>query len=421
MGRNSKARRDARKRKQARQEGSARRSGGSPSEAGEAFTVDPVAFADLRVVAHVRALGTRGSDEDARRRAASLSREVPVWALGQAVTELLDRVLAPALSGGWRPAELAEAVDRVIGEGSRAVLAGLILAARRADARGSAVRDDEIAGLGPPRQLALGDQADLALALRMASLFAALPRADVPVSGQASSTASAPTGSRASAKLAQVRALLAKAEATIYPDEAEALSAKAQELISKHSLEELLDQPDGSAVGGATTYRRIWLDAPYIDAKASLVDEVAAANRCRSVHAAQLGFCTVVGRPFDLDAVELMVTSLLAQAQRAMLAHGSRTDLVGRSRTRSFRQSFLLSFAMHIGQRLRGVADESVAAAPSLLPVLRDREAEVDELTAAMFPNLVEKTTSITNHEGWAGGRAAAELAQLNLLDEVRA
>jgi hypothetical protein len=420
MGRNSKSKRDARKRKQARQERSVRQPGGSPFEAGERFAVDPVAFADLRVVAHVRALGARGSDEEARRRAASLSREVPAWALGQAVAELLDRVLAPVLRGGWRPAELAEAVDRVVGAGRRAVLAGLVLAARRGDAHGPAVPDDEIAELGPPRQLALCDQADLALALLLASLFAALPRADITEPGQASA-ASPPAGSRASAKLAQVRALLAKAEATIYPEEAEALSAKAQELISKHSLEELLDESDGRAADGSTRCRRIWLDPPYIDAKASLVDEVAAANRSRSVYAAQLGFCTVVGRPFDLDAVELMVTSLLAQAQRAMLAHGSSTDLVGRSRTRSFRQSFLLSFAVHIGQRLRGVADESLAAVPSLLPALRDREAEVEELTAAMFPNLVEKSTAITNHEGWAGGRAAAELAQLSLFDEVRA
>jgi hypothetical protein len=232
-----------------------------------------------------------------------------------------------------------------------------------------------------------------------------------------------PAGSRASTKLAQVRALLAKAEATTFPEEAEALSAKAQDLISRYSLEQLLhlddEQPDD---GSTATYRRLWLDAPYVDAKALLVEEVSGANRCRSVHDARLGMCTIVGSAFELDAVELMVTSLLAQAQRAMLAHGSRTDVGGRSRTRSFRQSFLVSFAVHIGERLRRVTEESVtaSAAPDLLPAIRDREVEVDELTATMFPHVVERSTAITNHDGWAGGRAAAELAQLNLLDEVQ-
>jgi hypothetical protein len=166
----------------------------------------------------------------------------------------------------------------------------------------------------------------------------------------------------------------------------------------------------------------LWLDAPYVDAKANLVDEIAAANRCRAVYAQRLGYCTVIGSPFDLDAVDLLLTSLLAQAHGAMLRHGSRNS-GGRSMTRSFRQSFLVSFAIHIGQRLRQVADESVAATggSSLLPALRNHESEVDELTGIMFPTLVEKATSVTNTEGWAGGRLAAELADLDLFEAVRA
>ncbi|WP_133798319.1 DUF2786 domain-containing protein [Kribbella caucasensis] len=381
-----------------------------------------MAFADLRVVAHVRALGPRGSEEEARRRAASLRRECPLpGALEQAVTDLLTRVLTPALRGGWGPAELAEAVDRMIGSSHRAVVSGLVLAARHVGGGHTAAWEAEISALGQPRQLALGDDGDLSLALRLIALVAALPAAEVPVQRRASEQA--PIGSRASAKLAQVRALLAKAEATTFPEEGEALSAKAQELISTYSLEQLLHLGDEHGDDrSTTTYRRVWLDAPYLDAKATLVDEVAGANRCRAVYDTRLGVCTVVGSAFDLDAAELMITSLLAQAQRAMLAHGSRADLAGRSRTRSFRQSFLLSFAVHIGQRLRRVTEESVtaAAAPALLPAIRDHEVEVDELTAMMFPNLVEKSTAITNQEGWAGGRAAAELAQLNLFDEVQ-
>jgi hypothetical protein len=54
VGRNSKARRDARKRERARQgHGSTRHTPGSPFGGGGEFTVDPVAFADLRVVTEV--------------------------------------------------------------------------------------------------------------------------------------------------------------------------------------------------------------------------------------------------------------------------------------------------------------------------------------------------------------------------------
>jgi hypothetical protein len=219
--------------------------------------------------------------------------------------------------------------------------------------------------------------------------------------------------------------LLAKAEATTFPDEAEALSAKAQELISKHSLEQLLEQ-DARQDGRRetrTTYRRVWLETPYVDAKANLVHQVSEANRCRAIYSSNLSFRTVVGAAFDIDAVELMVTSLLAQAQQAMLRHGSRTDVPGRSRTRSFRQSFLISFAVHIGRRLRRAAEESVAAAggSALLPVLGSHQAEIRELADALFPHVTDMSASASNAEGWAGGRVAAELADLEIFESVRA
>lgn len=421
VARNSKARRDARRRKQTRQgHGSTRPKPGSPPGGGVEFTVDPVAFADLRVVTEVRRLGLRGSEEEALRRAGSLQREqVPGWALAEAVTDLLDRLTSAALRGGWSPAELANAVVRIVGEGYQTVLAWLVGPARQS---GSAWKA-ESAALGRPRALYVERVEDLALALRLAALFSMLPASEMPAGRQAA-TASDPADSRASGQLAKVRALLAKAEVTTFADEAEALSAKAQKLISKHSLEQLLQHEADRATDAppSTTYRRLWLDSPYVDAKANLVDEIAGANRCRAVYAQKLGYCTIIGSPFDLDAVDLMLTSLLAQAQRAMLRHGSRNS-GGRSRTRSFRQSFLVSFAIHIGGRLRQVADQSVAATggSSLLPALRNHESEVDELTSIMFQALVEKATSVTNAEGWAGGRLAAELADLDLFEAVRA
>lgn len=434
MGRNSKARRDARRRKRPHQ-GQRGAAGGSTGPFGpfgdrtdqmaDPFAVDPVAVADLHLTAAVRRLGATAKTADAIARAGQVRRSCDPIAprhLGRALDDLLDRLVdAVLVGGGWGPAEIAEAVDRIIGAGHGDVVAGLVGRARRRRPFNDPRWDTEVEQLPPRRGLDVRTDEDLALGLQLAALIAVLPGAAGATDETGSVGPGPAPGSRAEAKLAQVRALLAKAEATSYPEEAEALSAKAQDLISRYSLELLLDR--GADAGGqrrasSVTYRRMWLDAPYVNAKANLVNEVAAVNRSRCVLDPRLGLCTLVGAPFDLDAVELLVTSLLIQAQRAMLAHGSARDARGASRTRSFRQSFLVSFAVHIGERLRQTTAESVEAtgqAASLLPAIRERKSEVHELTDRLFPDLVTKETQVTNAVGWASGRAAAELAILDV------
>jgi len=217
-----------------------------------------------------------------------------------------------------------------------------------------------------------------------------------------------------------VRALLAKAESTDFDEEAEALSAKAQELISRYALAQLLDQQsraEPAARPGSVVARRVWIDAPYVMAKALLVDAVASANRCRSVVSEQLGASTVIGAADDLDWVELLSTSLLVQAGRAMLRCGRHTDGRGTSRTRSFRRSFLVAYASRIRERLAATtaaAAEQSSGAARLVPLLRRRSEQVDEARDRMFPELVVRETTISNGRGWAAGRAAADLALLD-------
>lgn len=219
--------------------------------------------------------------------------------------------------------------------------------------------------------------------------------------------------------LARVRALLAKAESTTFPEEAEALSAKAQELMSRYSLERIVIDSAGSPGSDPhpAAARRLWLDNPYVAAKALLVGAVAEANRCRTVLSEGLGFTTVLGDEVDLEIVELLSTSLLVQATRAMVSAGSQTTRGGRSRTRSYRQSFLIAYATRIGERLttaRDVGAAAVADAARLLPVLAAREQVVDELFESMFPQSVSRSYSVGNAAGWHAGRAAADLAVLD-------
>src|SRR4051812_16113332 len=101
----------------------------------------------------------------------------------------------------------------------------------------------------------------------------------------------------AAKNLARVRALLAKAESTTFDEEAEALTAKAQELITKYALDDLLaGAAETSTKTGPEVGRRdLLLHPPYVSAKASLVDAVAVANRCRAIFSPSENVVTVVG------------------------------------------------------------------------------------------------------------------------------
>ena len=264
--------------------------------------------------------------------------------------------------------------------------------------------------LAPPRERRV----------RLLALLASMPPLP-PTEARRPTTSSVDDG-----MLAKIRALLAKAESTTFPEEAEALSAKAQELMARHRIDHvLLDPSSGSEqpVG-----RRIWLDDPYSDAKARLLAAVAAANRCSSIQLTGLGCAHVVGFLTDLDVVELLHTSLLVQATAALAAAGPQRDRRGRSRTRSFRQSFLVAYAWRIGERLREgataveteVAESGAGAAVDLLPVLARRDDAVEEAVRAAFPHLESKRVSISNQAGWTAGTIAADGADLGVGPELR-
>ncbi|MFK4100676.1 DUF2786 domain-containing protein [Streptomyces sp. NPDC019531] len=211
--------------------------------------------------------------------------------------------------------------------------------------------------------------------------------------------------------LGRIRALLAKAEATGYPEEAEALTAKAQELMARHSVDEaLLDaQAPAKDAPGAC---RIGVEPPYEQAKAVLLDAVATANHCRAVWNEPLAFSTVVGFEADLESVELLYTSLLVQAQSAMAKAEAAQRAGGRKRTKTFRQSFLAAYAHRVGDRLRAAAKAPVT--DDLLPVLASREVAVTDRMDRMFP---ETTTTrlrgVNDEAGWTEGAEAADRAQV--------
>jgi len=222
--------------------------------------------------------------------------------------------------------------------------------------------------------------------------------------------------------LDRVRALLAKAESTTYPAEAETYNAKAQELAARHSIDSALLVARAGAVDVVPFAARIGVDHPYEDQKASLLDAVARANRCQAVWSPEVGFSTVFGFDEDLETVDVLYTSLLVQAHKAMSRAEPPGGKSGRARLRTFRLSFLAAFAVRIGERLarasQSVVDE--AAPADLLPVLASRDATIRETVRRVFPRTSRaRGTRVDSREGWESGRAAADRAAVRAGDPV--
>lgn len=361
----------------------------------------------------------------------------------RAVMSWLQGAITRCWRCGWQPADLVRAASRSTGARQARMVKDAIAAEMRryasatVDERWAAQlteleatawweRDDHYLDAWGARER-LPRVNVLGCAVEVLALFEQLPVLPrlAPLPGTARPRAAATGETLADQRiLDRVRALLAKAESTTFPEEAEAYSAKAQELMARHSIDHAL-LAAGASARDEPAGRRLGVDNPYEHPKALLLECVASANRCRSVWDKQYGFSTVMGFPNDLDAVELLYTSLLVQATTAMLHEGSRRDHAGRSRTRAFRQSFLTAYATRIGQRLRTATDEATREAAAgtdradLLPVLAAREHEVDEAVEQMFPGIVAQRVRATDLEGWASGMAAADRASLGVRDQV--
>ncbi|MET8154023.1 DUF2786 domain-containing protein [Actinoplanes sp. NPDC049668] len=350
----------------------------------------------------------------------------------------VDPALATALfdaaarlwRGGWQPAELHRVVarrgtgvqPRLIIDAVAAYLRGFppktVDARWRAQAGELAARAWWGDDAGYLREVAAHRRVDrvtlIDALLSLLGLLAGLPPIEtlVPPPGQATAAPRAPGND---AKLERVRALLAKAEATTFPAEAEAYTAKAQELISLHSLDEALLTGASEAV--VPYARRIGVDHPYESEKASLLTSVARANRCHVVWSPEFGFATVFGFDADIDAVDLLHTSLLVQAHRAMARAEPPGGKAGRARLKTFRQSFLVGYAVRIGERLAEAgraALEQIGDPAALLPVLASRDVRIREARDRSFPSTVRgRGFRVANREGWESGREAADEANL--------
>lgn len=183
--------------------------------------------------------------------------------------------------------------------------------------------------------------------------------------------------------ISKIRGLLAKAEATEFPEEADACVAMAQLLMTKHAITDLMlgrsDREVADEIGQIT----IRYTGIFRVTAARLGSVCASANNCRPVFA-NATWCTphehqveVTGWRSDLERVEMLETSLRIQ-QATAISRWEREEheyLTGLSRFQRFkeRREFIASFAAGVKARLAKAYSDAKAE------VVQERATETGE------------------------------------------
>jgi cytosine/adenosine deaminase-related metal-dependent hydrolase len=220
--------------------------------------------------------------------------------------------------------------------------------------------------------------------------------------------------------LDRVRKLLAKAEAEgVTAAEAQALTAKAAELMAKYGIDRALlaarrpetDKPDN---------RIVQIYNPWARVQAHLLCGLAAALRCQCILLPSPAGQRVhlFGYASDLERADVLYTSVLIQMWHGLAAAGvpARAPSV-----RAWRRSWLLGFAAAVIARVRAAeqdAERSAAAAPaghrssSAALVLADRALVIRQHVTRAYP--VTRTARVTySGSGYGDGYAQGKRADI--------
>jgi hypothetical protein len=171
------------------------------------------------------------------------------------------------------------------------------------------------------------------------------------------------TSQAADPLLARVRKLLAKAEdAGVTAAEAQALTAKAAELMAKYGIDRALlaaERPETDRPAD----RVIDVGNPWARVQAHLLCGLASALRCQCVILPRSGPGSRIhmfGFSSDLERTDVLYTSLLVQMWQGLTA----AEVPAWSRSpRAWRRSWLLGFAAAVVTRVRAAEQDATSRA----------------------------------------------------------
>lgn len=226
------------------------------------------------------------------------------------------------------------------------------------------------------------------------------------------------------ARAEKVKKLLALAEKAGTQEEAELAMARAQELMTKHMIDDamLASLGDGDSDKLIDEFQLIPKSA-YFEYIVQLWAAVAEANGVQVLvvkiqrWSLEQGVI-LVGWQSDVERVKALFEVIHAQCKRGrnsgMPAHLK--ALGGGKIVGDWKRSFTIAFAVRIGQRLREQVErtkhEVVATNPEFLPVLVTREERAKQLAEDMSSGKHEARLKY-NREGYAAGHEAASRADL--------
>jgi hypothetical protein len=221
--------------------------------------------------------------------------------------------------------------------------------------------------------------------------------------------------------LDRVRKLLAKAEDEgCTPEEAEALTAKAADLMARYGIDRALlgalrpetDRPAD---------RKFRFEAPWADVKAHLLAALATALRCQCVQTQTDDGprLHVFGYSSDLERAEILFTSLLVQMARAL----AKQAVPGYGNTaKAWRRSWMLGYCAAVVARVRAAEETAVASAgaddaaadgaTSAALVLADRSLTVRLQVSAAYPRLKKKRVTYSG-SGYGDGYREGQKADI--------
>lgn len=189
-------------------------------------------------------------------------------------------------------------------------------------------------------------------------------------------------------RVTKIQALLRKAESTEHQEEADALFAKAQQLMTMWAIDDaLLDTAASDTQREEVIEHRVALRKSYYKVDALLLDGVARANNCRvlmtdvkmdrGVYAAFL-----LGHRSDVQRVESLFNSLMLQMTMALRQAADEAGIRGQPQKiqHPWYRSFREGYAVRIAKRLSEANQEAAESHSDdrALPALQDRSARVD-------------------------------------------
>jgi hypothetical protein len=224
--------------------------------------------------------------------------------------------------------------------------------------------------------------------------------------------------------LDRVRKLLAKAEDEgCTPDEAEALTRKAAELMARYGIDRALlgaARPETDRPAN----RMVDLPRPWSAVKGHLLAGLAVALRCQCVlvNRATGRAAHVFGYASDLERADILFTSLLVQMARALAAKDM--PAISGGEAKAWRRSWMLGYCSAVVARVRAAEEAAVTAVsspaggtgdgdgPSAALVLAHRSLTVRRQVETAYPH-IRRTKVTYSGRGYADGYREGQKADI--------